>query len=213
MEAANWAASVFFGGRVAGTVLKLIVGLGNPGEKYARTRHNVGFWFADELVRRYGGVFRTQSYHQGEVARVRVTHEGSAQAEIFVLKPTTYVNKSGGAIATLVNFYDITPAEVLVAHDELDLPVGVARLKLSGGHGGHNGLRDTMKSVGADFWRMRLGIGHPCHKHLVHDYVLQRSPADQERAIYTAVIDAVDVLPLLLSQGAEKAMNRLHSKD
>jgi len=198
---------------VAGTVLKLIVGLGNPGEKYARTRHNAGFWFADELARRYGGVFRAESRHQGELARVRVTLDGGAQSEIWLLKPNTYMNKSGGAIGSLANFYKVAPAEVLVAHDELDLPVGVARLKLGGGHGGHNGLRDTIATLGADFWRMRLGIGHPGHKDLVHDYVLQRAPADQERAIETAVNNAADVLPVLLTQGAEKAMNRLHTQD
>jgi PTH1 family peptidyl-tRNA hydrolase len=194
-------------------VLKLIVGLGNPGEKYARTRHNAGFWFADELARRYGGVFRAESRHQGELARVRVTLDGGAQSEIWLLKPNTYMNKSGGAIGSLANFYKVAPAEVLVAHDELDLPVGVARLKLGGGHGGHNGLRDTIATLGADFWRMRLGIGHPGHKDLVHDYVLQRAPADQERAIETAVNNAADVLPVLLAQGAEKAMNRLHTQD
>ena len=198
---------------MAGTVLKLIVGLGNPGEKYARTRHNAGFWFADELARRYGGVFRAESRHQGELARVRVMLDGGAQSEIWLLKPNTYMNKSGGAIGSLANFYKVAPAEVLVAHDELDLPVGVARLKLGGGHGGHNGLRDTIVTLGADFWRMRLGIGHPGHKDLVHDYVLQRAPADQERAIETAVNNAADVLPVLLAQGAEKAMNRLHTQD
>jgi len=194
-------------------VLKLIVGLGNPGEKYARTRHNAGFWFADELARRYGGVFRAESRHQGELARVRVALDGGAQSEIWLLKPNTYMNKSGGAISSLANFYKVAPAEVLVAHDELDLPVGVARLKLGGGHGGHNGLRDTIATLGADFWRMRLGIGHPGHKDLVHDYVLQRAPADQERAIETAVNNAADVLPVLLAQGTEKAMNRLHTQD
>jgi PTH1 family peptidyl-tRNA hydrolase len=198
---------------VSGTSLKLIVGLGNPGEKYARTRHNAGFWFADELARRYGGVFRAESRHQGELARVRVTLDGGAQHEIWLLKPGTYMNKSGGAISSLANFYKVSPSEVLVAHDELDLPVGVARLKQGGGHGGHNGLRDTIATIGAEFWRMRLGIGHPGHKDLVHDYVLQRAPADQERAIDIAVNNAADVLPVLLSQGAEKAMNRLHTQD
>ncbi len=198
---------------MAGTSLKLIVGLGNPGEKYARTRHNAGFWFADELARRYGGVFRAESRHQGELARVRVTLDGGAQHEIWLLKPGTYMNKSGGAISSLPNFYKVAPGEVLVAHDELDLPVGVARLKLGGGHGGHNGLRDTIATIGAEFWRMRLGIGHPGHKALVHDYVLQRAPSDQERAIEVAVNNAADVLPVLLSQGAEKAMNRLHTQD
>ncbi|MEY2624747.1 MAG: peptidyl-tRNA hydrolase [Pseudomonadota bacterium] len=198
---------------MSGTSLKLIVGLGNPGEKYARTRHNAGFWFADELARRYGGVFRAESRHQGELARVRVTLDGGAQHEIWLLKPGTYMNKSGGAISSLANFYKVSPSEVLVAHDELDLPVGVARLKQGGGHGGHNGLRDTIATIGAEFWRMRLGIGHPGHKDLVHDYVLQRAPADQERAIDIAVNNAADVLPVLLSQGAEKAMNRLHTQD
>jgi PTH1 family peptidyl-tRNA hydrolase len=198
---------------VAGTSLKLIVGLGNPGEKYARTRHNAGFWFADEIARRYGGVFRAESRHQGELARVRITLEGGAQSGVWLLKPMTFMNKSGGSIASLANFYRVSPEEVLVAHDELDLPFGVARLKLGGGHGGHNGLRDTIATFGAEFWRMRLGIGHPGHKDLVHDYVLQRAPSDQERAIDNAVNNAVDVLPVLLSQGAEKAMNRLHTQD
>ena len=198
---------------MAGTSLKLIVGLGNPGEKYARTRHNAGFWFADEIARRYGGVFRAESRHQGELARVRITLEGGAQSEVWLLKPMTFMNKSGGSIVSLANFYKVAPEEVLVAHDELDLPFGVARLKLGGGHGGHNGLRDTIAAFGAEFWRMRLGIGHPGHKDLVHDYVLQRAPSDQERAIENAVNNAVDVLPMLLSQGAEKAMNRLHTQD
>jgi len=198
---------------VAGKSLKLIVGLGNPGEKYARTRHNAGFWFADELARRYGGVFRAESRHKGDMARVRVSLEGGTEVDVLLLKPTTYMNKSGGSISSLANFYKVSPDEVLVAHDELDLPVGVARLKLGGGHGGHNGLRDTITTIGADFWRMRLGIGHPGHKDLVHDYVLQRAPFDQERAIEIAVNNAADVLPVLLAQGAEKAMNRLHTQD
>lgn len=198
---------------MAGTSLKLIVGLGNPGEKHARTRHNAGFWFADELARRYGGVFRAESRHQGDMARVRVSLEGGTEVDVLLLKPTTYMNKSGGSISSLANFYKVSPDEVLVAHDELDLPVGVARLKLGGGHGGHNGLRDTITTIGADFWRMRLGIGHPGHKDLVHDYVLQRAPFDQERAIEIAVNNAADVLPVLLAQGAEKAMNRLHTQD
>ncbi|MBM4216040.1 MAG: aminoacyl-tRNA hydrolase [Gammaproteobacteria bacterium] len=198
---------------MAGKSLKLIVGLGNPGEKYARTRHNAGFWFADELARRYGGVFRAESRHQGDMARVRVSLEGGTEVDVLLLKPTTYMNKSGGSISSLANFYKVSPDEVLVAHDELDLPVGVARLKLGGGHGGHNGLRDTITTIGADFWRMRLGIGHPGHKDLVHDYVLQRAPFDQERAIEIAVNNAADVLPVLLAQGAEKAMNRLHTQD
>lgn len=198
---------------MAGTTLKLIVGLGNPGEKYARTRHNAGFWFVDELARRHGGVFRVESKHLGEVARIRVTAEGGATPEIWLLKPGTYMNKSGGSIASLANFYKVAPGEVLVAHDELDLPVGTARLKLGGGHGGHNGLRDTIAAIGADFWRLRVGIAHPGHKDLVLDYVLQRASSEDERAIHDSLARAADALPVMLGQGAEKAMNRLHTQD
>jgi PTH1 family peptidyl-tRNA hydrolase len=197
---------------MAGTAIRLIVGLGNPGEKYARTRHNAGFWFVDELARRHGGVFRSEAKHQGEVARIRLSLEGGTNVEVWLLKPTTYMNKSGGAIASLANFYKVAPAETLVAHDELDLPVGTVRLKLGGGHGGHNGLRDTIAAIGADFWRLRLGIGHPGHKDLVLDYVLQRASAADERAITDAATRASDAVPLMLSQGVEKTMNRLHSQ-
>ena len=196
---------------MAGTAIRLIVGLGNPGEKYARTRHNAGFWFLDELARRHGGVFRAESKYQGEVARIRLPLPAGA-GEVWLLKPTTYMNRSGGAIASLANFYKVTLAEILVAHDELDLPVGTVRLKQGGGHGGHNGLRDAIAAIGADFWRLRLGIGHPGHKDLVLDYVLQRGSAADERAIAEAAARAADILPLLLEQGAEKAMNRLHSQ-
>jgi len=198
---------------VAGTTLKLIVGLGNPGEKYARTRHNAGFWFVDELARRHGGVFRAESKHLGEVARIRKTADGGATPELWLLKPTTYMNRSGGSIASLANFYKVSPGEVLVAHDELDLPVGTTRLKLGGGHGGHNGLRDTIAAIGADFWRLRVGIAHPGNKDLVLDYVLQRASAADERAIQGSLERAADALPVMLGQGAEKAMNRLHTQD
>ena len=198
---------------MAGTTLKLIVGLGNPGEKYARTRHNAGFWFVDELARRHGGVFRAESKHLGEVARIRMTADGGATPELWLLKPTTYMNRSGGSIASLANFYKVSPGEVLVAHDELDLPVGTTRLKLGGGHGGHNGLRDTIAAIGADFWRLRVGIAHPGNKDLVLDYVLQRASAADERAIQSSLERAADALPVMLGQGAEKAMNRLHTQD
>jgi len=198
---------------VAGTTLKLIVGLGNPGEKYASTRHNAGFWFVDELARRYGGVFRAESKHLGDVARIGLTADGGATPELWLLKPTTFMNKSGGAIASLANFCKVAPDEVLVAHDELDLPVGAVRLKLGGGHGGHNGLRDTIAAIGADFWRLRVGIAHPGHKDLVLDYVLQRASSADERAIQDSVVRAADALPVMLGQGAEKAMNYLHTQD
>jgi len=190
--------------------IQLVVGLGNPGEKYARTRHNAGFWFVDELARRHGGSFRTDSKHQGELTRISLTVAGSRQ-DIWLLKPTTFMNRSGGSIASVSHFYKIPPTSILVAHDELDLPAGTVRLKLAGGHGGHNGLRDTISAVGADFWRLRLGIGHPGHKDLVLDYVLQRASSADEQSIESAIGKAADVLPLLLEQGGEKAMTRLHT--
>jgi PTH1 family peptidyl-tRNA hydrolase len=198
---------------VAGTALKLIVGLGNPGTKHARTRHNAGWWFVDALARRHGAEFRAESRHQGEVARLRLPLPGGASTELWLLKPATFMNKSGGSVASLAHFHRIDPAQILVAHDELDLPVGTARFKLGGGHGGHNGLRDTSLALGPDYWRLRLGIGHPGHKDLVLDYVLQRAPAEDERAVETAVERALDALPVLLAEGAEKAMNRLHTPD
>jgi PTH1 family peptidyl-tRNA hydrolase len=197
---------------VTGVPLKLIVGLGNPGEKYARTRHNAGFWWVDALARRHGGVFRSESKHQGEVAKITLTI-GAERRELWLLKPTTFMNRSGAAITALSHFYKISPGELLVAHDELDLPAGVARWKLGGGHGGHNGLRDTTAAIGADYWRLRIGIGHPGHKDLVLDYVLQRASSSDEGAIETALTKAADALPILLEQGAEKAMTRLHSTD
>jgi len=198
---------------VAEAAIRLVVGLGNPGEKYARTRHNAGFWFVEELARRHGGQFRAEPKHQGELARVRVNGSAGTSAELWLFKPTTYMNKSGGAIASLSHFYKLPVAATLVAHDELDLLPGVARLKWAGGHGGHNGLRDSIAAVGADFWRLRLGIGHPGHKDQVLDYVLQRASAADEQHINEAILKSADLLPMLLFEGAEKAMNRLHTQD
>lgn len=195
---------------MTGVPLKLIVGLGNPGEKYARTRHNAGFWWVDLLARRLGGVFRSETKHQGELAKVTLTVAGERR-ELWLLKPLTFMNRSGASIASISHFYKIAPAELLVAHDELDLPAGVARWKFGGGHGGHNGLRDTSAAIGADYWRLRVGIGHPGHKDLVLDYVLQRASAADEGAINLALDSAAECLPTLLEQGAEKAMTRLHS--
>lgn len=192
---------------MSGLPLKLIVGLGNPGDRYARTRHNAGAWFVDELARRAGAVFRVERAQQAELARIRVGGE-----ELWLMKPTTFMNASGAPIAAVSHFYKVEPAQILVAHDELDLPVGSVRLKQGGGHGGHNGLRDAIAAMGADFWRLRLGIGHPGHKDLVHDYVLQRASAEDEQAIRAAVLAAADEIPGLLEQGAEKTMNRLHTR-
>jgi PTH1 family peptidyl-tRNA hydrolase len=187
--------------------LKLVVGLGNPGAQYERTRHNAGFWFVDELARRHGGTFRMESRHQGELTRVRV-----AGAELWLLKPQNFMNRSGGAVAAVAAFYRIAPAEILVVHDELDLPAGTLRLKYAGGHGGHNGLRDIIATIGADFWRLRIGIAHPGGKDEVVDYVLRRAPPDEEKLLVEAVDAAADAFPLLMEAGAQKAMLKLHGR-
>lgn len=190
-----------------GTPLRLIVGLGNPGAEYARTRHNAGFWLAEELARRHRGVFRAESRHQGELARVVICGE-----DVWLLKPTTFMNRSGGCVASVCGFYKISTEQVLVAHDEIDLPVGAVRLKQGGGHGGHNGLRDAIATVGDGFWRLRLGVGHPGSREQVVDYVLRRAPADEDALLQQAISSASDIIPAVLADGAQKAMNRLHSK-
>jgi PTH1 family peptidyl-tRNA hydrolase len=190
-----------------GLPLRLIVGLGNPGPEHQATRHNAGFWFVDVLARRHGGEFRDYRKYSGETARVSVGTE-----EIVLLKPTTYMNRSGLSIRQLSEFYKIAADDILVAHDELDLPVGSLRLKHGGGHGGHNGLRDTIAHIGESFWRLRLGIGHPGNKTDVIDYVLTRAPRSEEDLIMEAVNLAADCIPLLLEQGAERAMTKLHSR-
>jgi PTH1 family peptidyl-tRNA hydrolase len=193
--------------RMSGLALRVIVGLGNPGPEHLVTRHNAGFWFVDLLARRHGGEFRDYRKFSGETARITLS-----EREVILLKPTTYMNRSGLSIRQLSDFYKIAPEEILVAHDELDLPVGSVRLKQGGGHGGHNGLRDTIAHVGETFWRLRLGIGHPGNKAEVIDYVLTRAPRAEEDLILETVGTAADVMPLLLEQGAERAMTRLHSR-
>ena len=192
---------------MAGLSLRVIVGLGNPGPEHRDTRHNAGFWFVDVLARRHGGEFRDYRKFSGETARVT-----TAGRELILLKPTTYMNRSGLSIRQVSDFFKIAPEDILVAHDELDLPVGSVRLKHGGGHGGHNGLRDTIAHVGEGFWRLRLGIGHPGSKAEVIDYVLSRAPGAEQDAILQAVASAADAMPLLLEQGAERAMTTLHSR-
>ena len=193
--------------KMSGLPLRVIVGLGNPGPEHLVTRHNAGFWFVDLLARRHGGEFRDYRKYSGETARITLN-----EREILLLKPTTYMNRSGLSVRQLSDFYKIAPEDILVAHDELDLPVGSVRLKQGGGHGGHNGLRDTIAHIGETFWRLRLGIGHPGNKAEVIDYVLTRAPRAEEDVILETVSTAADVMPLLLEQGAERAMTRLHSR-
>lgn len=187
--------------------LRLVVGLGNPGPTYARTRHNAGFAFIEELARRTGASLRPERRHQGELGQVRI----GAQ-ELWLLRPMTYMNLSGAAVHSVTSFYKIPPEEVLVAHDELDFPPGVVRLKHGGGAGGHNGLRDIMARLGDSFWRLRVGIGHPGDRAAVLSYVLGRPFATEAELIEDALRAAVDVLPVMLVEGAQKAMNQLHSR-
>ncbi len=188
--------------------LKLIAGLGNPGAEYARTRHNVGFWLVDELARRCGGAFRLEPRHQAELARVRI-----GAADLWLVKPMTYMNASGGAVGSVAHFYKIAPEEILVAYDELDFPPGKARLKHGGGTAGHNGVQDIVDRLGESFWRLRIGIGRPGAKGEGIDRVLSRPTAEEERLIRATIEAGADAIAVMLAQGAQFAMNRLHSRD
>ena len=187
--------------------IKLIVGLGNPGPDYEQTRHNAGFWFVDQVIRHYGGTLKTESRFHGQTCRV--VAEGQ---DLRLLKPTTFMNRSGRAVIALANYFKIAPDEILVAHDELDLPCGSCRLKQGGGHAGHNGLRDIMSVLGKrDFYRLRIGIDHPGDAKRVVNYVLNRPSKSDMEAIEESLDDAVRCLPEILSGEFQKAMNRLHS--
>jgi len=188
--------------------LKVIVGLGNPGSKYTETRHNAGFWFIEEVARRYSATFRSEKKFHGEVAKVSI--EGK---DIWLLKPATFMNRSGLATQSLLSFYRFTADQLLVAHDEIDLPPGTAKLKTGGGHGGHNGLRDIISQLGSkEFHRLRIGVGHPGSKDQVVDYVLRAASRDDQVLIDRDIDDAVGVMPELASGALEQAMQNLHSK-
>ena len=185
--------------------IKLIVGLGNPGEKYASTRHNAGFHFVDALAVNYSGILRQEKRFFGEQCRIDI---GSAQCHL--LKPMVFMNRSGQSVAAICNFYKISPQEVLVVHDELDLPPGVIKLKTGGGHGGHNGLRDIHKAIGQEYHRLRIGIGHPGDRNQVVDYVLKRPSKAEGEQIADAIGRGVDEIPTIVGGDLQRAMNRLH---
>ena len=187
--------------------ISLIVGLGNPGPDYAATRHNVGFWLADALAARFGQVFKVEGRFHGELCRLTV-----GGCDLRLLKPGTYMNHSGRSVAAVARYFEIPPERILIAHDELDLPVGTARLKQGGGHAGHNGLRDSIACLGTrDFWRLRIGIDHPGDRSLVTGYVLGRPSRDDAVRIEDALRDAEGALDDLLAGRFQLAMNRLHS--
>ena len=187
--------------------VQLIVGLGNPGNKYDQTRHNAGFWFVDEVARQYGVVFRPETKFLGEVARVQANG-----LDFWLLKPATFMNRSGQSIQALAQFYKIPVESILVVHDELDLDAGVAKLKIGGGHGGHNGLRDMIAVMGKTFPRLRLGIGHPGHRDQVVDYVLKSPSKIDRQLIDDAMYCASKVMYEVISGDMQKAMHILHSK-
>jgi len=187
--------------------IELIVGLGNPGSKYEQTRHNAGFWFVEEIARLKGAHFRPEAKFSGEVCKLVL--EGR---DVWLLKPDTFMNRSGLSVHKLASFYKIPVENILVAHDELDLEPGTARLKTAGGHGGHNGLRDIIAQMGKEFHRLRIGIGHPGHRDQVSDYVLHRASKDEQISIDNSIDSALLVLPLLAEGSWEKAVHRLHSK-
>ncbi|MCW0462204.1 Peptidyl-tRNA hydrolase [Xanthomonas sacchari] len=189
------------------TGLRLIVGLGNPGAEHANTRHNAGFRFVDALAERAGARWSVDAKLFGETAKVEV-----AGQSVWLLKPATFMNLSGKSVTAALRFWKIEPAQALLAHDELDLAPGTARLKFDGGHGGQNGLRDTIRLLGhAGFHRLRIGIGHPGHKDKVVPWVLGRAGKDDQVLIDRAIDDAIDVLPLAVQGDFNEAMKRLHT--
>ena len=190
------------------TPVRLIVGLGNIGPEYEQTRHNAGFWFVDELAARHGGSFGREPRFFGEVARVRIGND-----QVWLLKPSTYMNESGRSVAALAHFHRIEPAQTLVVHDELDLAPGVVRLKRGGGNAGHNGLKDIAARFGADTLRLRIGIGHPRDANLrqqVVDYVLTRPRAAEREAIADALPKAWDLIERIVAGDITAAMQALH---
>ena len=187
--------------------IKLIVGLGNPGREYDFTRHNAGFWWVDTFVRMRQFTFKAESKFHGLVARGQVDGR-----ELFLLKPQTFMNISGRAVGALAQFHKIEPRHILVVHDELDLPPGSVKLKLGGGHGGHNGLKDIFAHLGTrDFWRLRIGIGHPGERSDVVNYVLNAPRREEAELIEHAMQRALDVVPLIVDGKLEAAMLKLHS--
>jgi PTH1 family peptidyl-tRNA hydrolase len=193
---------------IIAAMLRLLVGLGNPGPEYEDTRHNAGFWWLDGVCRQLGATLVAERAWHARAARVN-----RAEGPLWLLQPQTYMNVSGKSVAALARFYKIEPGQILVAHDELDLPPGQLKLKQGGGHAGHNGLRDIVAQLGsADFWRLRLGIGHPGVKAEVVDYVLRKPPAAQREAIAQCIATSLDALDLLLAGQMERATMRLHRR-
>lgn len=194
--------------------IKAIVGLGNPGDKYAKTLHNIGFWYTDELLRMFANAsFSKEKKLHGEQVIVQCPAGPYKGERLVLLKPDTFMNNSGQAVVALCQFYKIKPQEILVAHDELDLPAGTVKMKQGGGHGGHNGLRSIVQHVGADFMRLRLGIGHPGHKDEVLSYVLNPARKEQQPALDDMLYRSAKNFDVLMQQGWNIAQQQLHSSN
>lgn len=187
--------------------IDLIVGLGNPGQQYEDTRHNAGAWYVEQLARRYNETLKQDSKYKGLTGRIRIDGR-----DVRLLIPQTFMNLSGQSVAPLAKFFKITPEKILVAHDELDLAPGIVRLKQGGGHGGHNGLRDIISSLGnnKNFARLRIGIGHPGSADKVSGYVLNKAPQKEQSFIEQAIDEALTLTPGIVDGDADKTMNRLH---
>jgi PTH1 family peptidyl-tRNA hydrolase len=197
--------------------MKLVVGLGNPGKKYTATRHNAGFWWIDALARSVGAECRHEARFHGEVAKIPGAAGNGGTGEIWLLKPATYMNESGRAVGALADFFKIDAVDILIVHDELDLAPGVVKLKFGGSASG-NGVRSVASRLATkDFWRLRIGIGHPrelaASEQEVVDYVLHAPRVEEQRAIDDALSRAQDVWPLIAAGDMQAAMLRLHTKD
>ena len=190
------------------TNLSIIVGLGNPEDRYERTLHNAGFWFVDEVARKYGGSFRYEKKFDAECCKVSIN--GS---DIWLVKPQSYMNLSGGPVRSALDYYRLKTRHMLVAHDEIDLPPDTIRFKKGGGHGGHNGIRDVMQHCGPDFMRLRIGVGHPGDKSGVTGYVLKRGSAEVEAAVEKNIEEALSLMPMLVEDGLGAATKALHTKE
>ncbi len=192
----------------ASAQIDVIAGLGNPGPDYSETRHNAGFWFLDRLAESQGKSFSSESRFLGDVCSVII-----GSHPVRLIKPMRYMNRSGQSVAALARYFKIPSEKILVVHDELDLPPGDARFKFAGGHGGHNGLRDLISHLGnADFWRVRLGIGHPGNQRQVVDYVLKRPSREHHDLIDEAITSVLDVAPMMVNGDMQKAMNSVHAR-
>lgn len=188
------------------TNIRLVVGLGNPGDEHLATRHNVGWWLVDELARRHGGVFKDERKLYGRAARI-----GFSGHDVRLLEPITFMNRSGQSLRATMDFLRIPLESVLVVHDDLDLPTGALRLKHGGGHGGHNGLRDIFRHCGQDFARLRIGIGHPGKGRDVVAYVLKKPSAEDQRILEEAVVTGADAVERVITDGLQRAMTWLHT--